>query len=279
MNFKQSLAKRLAGKIPPALNPLLPSGYQSLGQIIILNLKLDLREYEKEIGSAVLDAMPRFKTACNRIGEITGQFRQPQLKVIAGLNDTQVIHHENQCTYAFDARKIMFSQGNTSEKRRLAGRVREGETVIDFFAGIGYFTIPIAVLSKPSKIYSIELNPVAFHYLQKNIELNHVRARVQAIHGDCTTEGPKLGRIADRVILGLLPAPKFALPAALEVVKNGGVIHYEGVCTAGEPPNELFQDVANACADTGLKPKLENVARVKSFGPRKEHVVLDIKLR
>jgi tRNA wybutosine-synthesizing protein 2 len=35
------------------------------------------------------------------------------------------------------------------------------------FAGIGYFTIPIAVHSSPKKVISIELNPVSFGYLRK----------------------------------------------------------------------------------------------------------------
>ena len=42
------------------------------------------------------------------------------------------------------------------------------------FAGIGYFTIPIAVHSNVKKIYAIEINPVSYNFLCENIKLNKV---------------------------------------------------------------------------------------------------------
>lgn len=39
----------------------------------------------------------------------------------------------------------MFSSGNVSEKLRMAGMKCAGETVVDLFAGIGYYVLPFLV--------------------------------------------------------------------------------------------------------------------------------------
>ena len=47
--------------------------------------------------------------------------------------------------YKLDPLKVMFSSGNVDEKQRMAHLDCRGETVVDMFAGIGYFTMPLAV--------------------------------------------------------------------------------------------------------------------------------------
>lgn len=56
--------------------------------------------------------------------------------------DGWVRHRENGILYCFDATKCMFSSGNVSEKLRMANMDCTGETVVDLFAGIGYFVLP-----------------------------------------------------------------------------------------------------------------------------------------
>jgi len=228
-----------------------------------------------------LQLFPRFKTVCARTGFITGEFREPQLKVVAGTPNTEVTVVENGVKYSFDCSKLMFAKGNISERVRLASLVHEGETIVDMFAGLGYFTLPIAVRAKPKIVYSIELNPVAFAYLKLNLELNKVERTVQAINGDCSIEARRLaqeGISADRVLMGYLPAPKQHVPAALEVLKRGGALHYEGVIDAGSDGKNLFKDVQAAAQATGRTAVLEHLQVVKSYGPKKEHVVLDCRV-
>ena len=77
----------------------------------------------------------------------------------------------------------MWSKGNTTERKRMSTISDKGETVVDMFAGIGYFSIPMAVHSKPSKIYSIEINPISYGYLCENVYLNKVEDIVRAYIG------------------------------------------------------------------------------------------------
>src|SRR4030042_4224625 len=224
--IKQLLIENLNSRMTPDQIEHLPSGYQKIGDIVIVNLNLDLIAFEDEIGKIILKNVPNIRTVCSRTGEITGEERLPQLEVIAGVNNTETVHKENGCLYSLDASKIMFSQGNSKERGRLPKLVKPNEVIVDLFSGIGYFSLPIARFSKPSKIYAIDINPVAILYLQKNIQLNKVDGKIEVILGDCRTVVKKLGKISDRVIMGYLPDTKKFLDTAFSVLKEkGGIIH------------------------------------------------------
>lgn len=45
------------------------------------------------------------------------------------------------CRYCFDVTKTMFSSGNITEKMRVAKFDCTGQTVVDLYAGIGYYTL------------------------------------------------------------------------------------------------------------------------------------------
>jgi tRNA wybutosine-synthesizing protein 2 len=209
---------------------------------------------------------------------VTGEFRKPNLEVILGEGGTETVHFENNCIFKLDVTNIMFSKGNISERRRIAKLVREGETVVDMFAGIGYFSINIAVHAKPKKIIAIELNPLAYKYLLENIRLNKVEHLIEPIHGDAGIVCTQLTNLADRVIMGLLPSPRNYVKPALNILRRPGVIHYEGVCESGSRFETLLKEFITAAELSEKEVKLIGSRRVKSFGPRKEHVRLDIQV-
>ncbi len=268
-NFKKKLTKEELF--------LLPSSYQRIGDIVILNLKEELRKYDKLIGLFLLNKIPNTRTVCRRTGFITTETRKPQVKVIAGDKNTETIHKEHGILYKLDANEIMFAKGNLNERNRITRLVTKDEIVVDMFAGIGYFSIPIAKLSNPKKVFSIEINPVAHRYLRENIKLNKVEDKVIPILGDCVVEIPKLGRIADRVLMGLLPSCKVYLIDAMKVVKFDGIIHYHGTAKK-EGWKELFEDVGTAAEIEGFKVELIKKVRVKSYAPKIYHWVLDCKI-
>jgi tRNA wybutosine-synthesizing protein 2 len=283
MAFKEILKERLARKLDDNLFEKLPSGFQSVGDIAVINLKPELLKHKREIGRAILEIFPRFRTVCNKVGGISGEFREPQIEVIAGSEGTETVHLENNCKYKLDIKKLMFAKGNINERARIAKQAKPGEVIVDMFAGIGYFTIPLGKLSGAKKIYAIELNPNAFHYLQENIKINHI-ANVEAINGDSRKEVLKLveaGIKADRVVMGYLPPPKDFLPTAMKVVKRKGVIHYEALINTDEKEEDIeknMKDIEEAAKIEGLKIKLIKAVRVKGYSPRTDHYVLDIQV-
>lgn len=59
-----------------------------------------------------------------------------------------------------------------------------GETVLDLYAGIGYYTLPIAVHGKAARVVACEWNPDACLALCHNVAANGVGDRVEVLFGD-----------------------------------------------------------------------------------------------
>jgi tRNA wybutosine-synthesizing protein 2 len=282
MSFKSQLQEKLIKKLDKKEIELLPSGYQALGEICVINLNEKLLSKKKEIGKEILILLPRFKVIYNKKGEISGKFREPQLEFLFGdknIKEAKVI--ENNCAYSFDVTKLMFAKGNINERIRIAKQVKKNEIIIDMFAGIGYFSVPIGKLSFAKKIYSIELNPNAFEYLNKNIKLNNI-SNVETINGDCIKEITKLkekGVIADRIVMGYLPPPIEFVDSALMIIKKKGVIHYETLLNEDKLEEEIekvIKEINEKAKAQNKKVKLLKNNYVKGYKPHINHYVLDL---
>jgi len=283
MAFKDLLKEKLKDVLSSEEFEKLPAGFQKIGDIIILNLVEDLVKYEKEIGRATLELNPSVRSVCRKTGIITGRFREPQISVIAGSEDTVTTHIESGCKYRFDIRKVMFAKGNVVERSRIAKQVKDGEIIVDMFAGLGYFSVPIGVLSKPEKVYSIELNPVSFEFLCENLKINHIH-NIEAINGDNREEIDRLvseGVKADRVLMGYLPPPKEFLPWAFKIIRSNGILHYEDIVrveSEDEDVSRVVKDVSDSGKESGFEVELLLARKVKSYGPKTEHWVFDFRV-
>ncbi|MBI4173816.1 MAG: class I SAM-dependent methyltransferase family protein [Candidatus Aenigmarchaeota archaeon] len=251
----------------------LPSGFQRVGDVILLNLRPEVIPYASDIAFAVKESVKGVKAVC-RIEEIEGEARMPKAELILG-SDTITIHKENGCLYKLDAARIMFSKGNLAERGKMATLARSGEVVVDMFAGIGYFSLPIAIHAKPKAVYAIEINPLAFSYLKENIRLNKVDGKVLPILGDCRKVN--LGGIADRVVMGYLPGTAAYLPAAFKALKPaGGVLHYHDTYSESELWDAPIDELARQAERNGFRLKQVLDKRiVKNYAPKVYHIVID----
>lgn len=95
-----------------------------------------------------------------------------------------------------------FFQVNTTAARRLRQTVIEmlepdgTDTVIDLFAGVGTFTLPLA--SRAGEVVAVESSRFAVGDLRRNLEINGVFADIEP--GDADRVLPQLGR-ADLVVV------------------------------------------------------------------------------
>lgn len=270
------IKKLLSNEIPSELICCLPDKWEKIGDVLTIKLNESLKIYQEKIGEKYAEIL-HCKTVLNDVGGISGTYREPKVGILYGSKNTETIHKENGIRYKLDLQKIMFSSGNMDERKRMANISNKNETVVDLFAGIGYFTIPMAVYSKPKKIFSCEINPIAYEYLCKNIVLNHVTSVVKPLLGDNRTTAPK--NIADRVILGYINDTYRFLPTAIDCLKNNtGIIHYHDVFSnelIPEKPLKIVQEIAEKY-DT--KAKLLKYKYIKSYAPGVSHIVFDVKI-
>ena len=193
-----------------------------------------------------------------------------------------------------DVTRVMFSAGNAPEKARMgalggaAGIV--GETVVDLYAGIGYFSLPILVRARAHHVHCAEWNPDALTCLALGMAANGVsRERVTLWPGDNRRLlDPSRGvrGTAHRVLLGLIPSSRRGWPVAVAMLRaEGGVLHVHENGPDGPPA------VAREWAEREMLPELthlarlenrewtvaiERVVRVKSYRPHVAHYVVDV---
>jgi tRNA wybutosine-synthesizing protein 2 len=268
---------RLTGLLPAALLADVPRTYVRLGDVLVLDMPASLRAHEYDVAGTWADEL-RMRSVIARTGHITGELRLPTMRHVWGDPNTETTHVENGIKYRFDPVQVMFSPGNLPERQRVAGLQVEGEIVVDLFAGIGYFTLPLAVHGRPARVIAIEKNPVSYHYLEQNIELNDVAAIVEPRFGDNRDVAP-IGQ-ADRVLMGYLPDPTEFLPLALTCLKKtGGSIHYHTVVDLPLFPRTAFEKLQGMLQALDWTATLKESVTVKSYGPGEVHGVLDVEVR
>jgi len=252
---------------------LLPKKWEIVGDVLILKIPKGLEEEEKKIAEIYAGVL-NTKTVVKDMG-ITGRYRRPRIKILYG-SSTETVHKENRIKFRLDVSKLMFSSGNIDERIRMAYVSNNNEVVVDMFAGIGYFSIPIAVYSKPKKNFAYDINPDAYHYLCENIRLNNVQNIVIPVFDDNRNANEN---IADRVVMGYLKNTKDFLPKAFKILKkSGGVIHYHENYPNKLLPEKPFENVKKIAEKHGKTVKLLGFRNVKSYSPGVSHVVLDVKV-
>ncbi len=111
------------------------------------------------------------------------EFRSSGTTLLLG-KDGWAEHIDNGIKYIFDVTKVMFSSGNITEKLRVANFDCGGETVLDLYAGIGYFTLPYLVHTQAEVVHACEWNADAVEALQRGLEVNGVKERCIVHYGD-----------------------------------------------------------------------------------------------
>jgi tRNA wybutosine-synthesizing protein 2 len=193
--------------------------------------------------------------------------RTPETRVIWGTSG-EVCHKESGFSYIFDPEKVMFSMGNREEKARVARLVRNSpgpERIADMFAGVGYFSLPLA--GAGAAVHAMEINPVAFGYLLRSIEANGLSGRITPSLGDSRQllEGPY-----DRIVMGHFEAVTM-LPEALQHAAPGTTIHVHSI----GPVDEQIRAHAEGA---GFSATIQ-VHKVKKYRPHAWHMVQDVYLR
>lgn len=253
----------------------IPSSPQMLGHVLLAKFPKCTSKDKRKIAKAWMQLLPKIKTV-GEIKGIKGELRQPKVVKLLG-NGFETLHKEHGILYKLDTSKIMFSKGNHFERQRLLSQVKPNETVIDMFAGIGYFSLSMAKRAK--HVIAIEKNPLSFKYLVENVGLNKIK-NITLANDDC--RNVELQGAADRVLMGYFRgrsplksqksysnnfSTEQFLPFAKKFAKKGAVIHYHNIYKK----DELWSK-----AEAELKGlKILNKVIIKSYAPGVVHVCVD----
>ena len=260
--------------------------YDVIGDIIVIRLHPELEPEKERIAEAFHAFYPKARTivAVPLHSHTAELYRTRVLDVIWGEAKLETTHREYGCIFKVDLKHVFFSPRLSYERQRVAQKVVPGDTIINMFSGVGCFSILIAKTQPQTTIYSIDVNPYAYEYMQENVALNKVEGQVIPILGDARTELDELEGVADRV---LMPLPEDAysfLPAAVKALNRNKecMIHFYAVSTGSradnlfDTPFERVKDIISH--EDSLRLEVEEKRIVRSVGPRKYHVVLDLRI-
>ena len=256
--------------VPSKLRPLLPSSFDIIGDIAIIELPEELMAYGKNIGEAILKAHRHIKAVFAKGGKVSGEYRVRELIHLAGEKRTETIHRENRIRLKLDVAKVYFSPRLATERMRVFERAKEGEIIFDMFAGVGPYSILLA--KKAKMVFACDINPRAIRYLEENKKLNKVENLIPIL-GDVRKVAGQIK--ADRVIMNL---PKFAhefLKEAMISVKKGGIIHYYGFSHEENLFGEHLEKIEKVAEELGKNVKVLEKRKVRPYAPYQFNIAID----
>jgi len=259
--------------IPDELRPELPTSFDVIGDVAIIKLPDTLLQYKHKIGDAVLAVNRSIRTVMMDSG-VKGDLRIRELEQIAGEGNSETVHKEFGVRMAIDPSKVYFNPRLATERMRTASLVKDGETIIDMFAGAAPFGMVICKRARPKIVYSIDINPDAEKYVRKNMELNHVE-NIVPITGDASEAISDLPD-ADRVIMNLPQTADFFLNVALSKTKAGGTVHLHKITERSEL-DDLAERIKRDAAAGGFEITIGTITELKTYSPTMSVYVLDVR--
>lgn len=257
--------------VPSGLLSLLPDKWEIAGDVVTVKMDPRLAPYSEEIGRAYAEVLGAGSVYADVSG-VSGEFREPDMRLLYGKGGESV-KLENGIRYCFDVTKVMFASGNLAERRRMKDLDCSGETVVDMFAGIGYFTLPLAKFSGARRVFACEKNPNSYAFLVRNLGLNEIENVVPILGDNRDIPGR---RFADRILMGYVQTTSEFVPKALELAKPGCIIHYHDTFEVGTQTQRVQEIFAENCGKENYE--VLSVREVKSFAPSVSHYVADVRV-
>jgi tRNA (guanine37-N1)-methyltransferase len=227
----------------------------------------------------VMQIDPHLRLVLRKSGDVAGTFRTRGYEVMAGEGKTETIYKEFSCLLQLDLAKVYFNPRLSYERKRVAKQVKESEYVLDMFAGVGPYSILIAKTQKDCKVFSVDVNPDAFRYLEHNVLLNRVADRVIPLFGDSSQiVERRLHGTVNRVIMNLPSESNRFLGSAVQALKpEGGIIHYYSFASRRDALTEIMNQTRNMIQQMGRRVSSFAFSDViKEVAPNRVQVALDI---
>ncbi|MFC7070962.1 class I SAM-dependent methyltransferase [Halobaculum lipolyticum] len=248
--------------------------YGRLGDVVILDE--DDPERARAVADAVVESDVPCETVVNRASKVAGEYRVREWDVLHG-DDTETVHREYGHEFALDIAEVYFSPRLATERHRVVEQVQEGEHVVDMFAGVGPFAVPMA--ARGADVVACDVNPRAIAYLRENAARNGVADRVTALEGDVRETTADYDGWADRVVMNLPHSADEFLDTAVRLAGDDCVLHLYDMAHEDDPFGPSERAVRAAAEPAGYEVEVFARREVRSYAPHELNVCLDVRIR
>ncbi len=248
--------------------------FEVVGDIALI--EDDVAEPDK-VADAIMKVKKNVKTVLAAMSPVEGEFRTRRFRTIAGENRTSTVHKEYGCRYYIDLERAYFTPRLATERSRILTQIKDGQTVVDMFAGVGPYSIMIAKKSPEIRVIAIDKNPDAVEFLRHNVELNSA-TNVKAIEGDANIEAEKFASVADHVIMNLPHNANEFLDAAVKLCAPNAIIHYYDITHEDDLFESSLKLIEEAAERTGRTIELIEARVVRSYAPHQFNVCIEVRL-
>ena len=259
--------------------------FEIIGDILIIREDADEITLEN-FALEKLQKHPFLNSVLRQTSKIHGQERKREFNHIMGERKTETTHREHGSSFLVDLAEVFFSPRLSFERQRIASLVKNEEVILNFFSGVGPFSIAISSKCNSCVVHSIEINKKAYDYLIKNIELNKCQETIIPYFGDAFEIVPRifLSKV-DRVLLPLPLDSDKALPLAHQSLKNGeGTIHWQVTENTNKKKidERIIEDRINNISyfsDHVIDYMITELRLIRWLGPKIAHIAVDLSFK
>ena len=270
----QNFSEILKDELTPDEIENLRTSFDTIGDIVILEIPDDLLSKKQIIGEAALKFTKK-QAIYMKKSAIKGTIRIRDLEFLAGTDDSVTIHKEHGARLKLDVKEVYFSPRLATERIRVSNSIKEGEKILDMFCGIGPFPILIAK-NHDVDITAVDINEAAIKYLNENIELNKLKGTIKTYCGDVRQVSESFNCKFDRIIMNLPGLAYTFLDVAVNLIEDGGIINYYEFSDSYE---QGIKRLSQAVSKAGKEVEIINTRKVKSTSPGEWHVAIDGKVK
>ena len=278
------LKRSLADALTPSEAEAFVSSFDQIGEIIIVRIPDELMPKRHLIGQALLEEIRMARSVFCQISAVDGEYRTRGLELVAGCDDPTTTYRESGCRFVIDVKNAFFSPRLSHERERIAGLVRDGETVLNMFGGVGMFSI-IAAMNTPCTVYNVDSNPAAHGLCQKNVALNEysrkkrkrkMAGRVISVCGEASeVVRDVFDGTSDRTLMLLPERSDDFIKSAVRATADGGIIHYYSHVHADCKKDAPRLSEMHYLDVTPARSEILDSRIVRPVGPRYYQTVVD----
>ncbi len=271
---KKSIKEILLEIIPRELHSFIPTAFDQIGEIAIIDIKNEILEFKEKIGSSILIFNKKISTVYRKSGKVDGVYRIRDLELIAGEDNPITIHKEHNIRFLIDVKRIYFSPRLAREHQRIASIVEKNELILDMFCALAPFAFHI-LKDKECHVTVIDINPASREYINKTFELNRkINKNIDILIGDAHLLNKQLISSGNKYHHIIMNHPSGAidfLDDAIKLLDTNGTIHlyifspvedYNAYC------NVLLEDYPVV---------IINIHRVRQSSPSEYHLSIDLR--